>query len=66
MPSHPDRVRRSYHEIKVNHKQNLVQDEEVITIKVTKAQIATAMSGSEIYHNIVRAIRNGVFARWGK
>lgn len=66
MPSHPDRVRRNYHDIKIGETKDIVKDEDVIYIKVSKQEIATAMSGTEIFHNIVRAIKNGIFLRWRK
>lgn len=64
MPSHPDRVRRNYHEIKIGEKRSIIDDEDIIYIKVTKKEIASAMSAREIFNSIVRAIRNGIFERW--
>ena len=64
MPSHPDRVRRSYHEIRVKENTELTTGDNIIQIKITKLELATAMTGTEIYHNVLRAIKNGIFMRW--
>jgi hypothetical protein len=64
MPSHPDRVRRSYHGIYIKDYKDMARDEDCITIRISKEEIATAMSAKEIYHNVVRAIRLAIFDRW--
>lgn len=64
MPAHPDRVRRNYHRILIGETRNLVKDEDVIQIHITKQEIATAMTAREIYFNVMRAIKNSIFERW--
>ncbi len=64
MPSHPERVRRSYHEIKMHEYEDIQTNDKMLTIRVSKAEIATAMTAREIEHNVWRAIRNGIRLRW--
>lgn len=66
MPSHPDRVRRSYHKIMMNETDDMRTNNKIITIQISKQEMATWMSAREIEHNVIRAIRNGIRLKWAK
>lgn len=60
MPSHPERVRRNYHEIGVKTWQDEQTNEFVIVTRVRRETLATLLSRREIETAIVRAWRRGV------
>ncbi len=64
MPSHPDRVRRSYHEINIGEYHMPMENEQMIYIRISRMQIASCMSKREIEHNILRSIRLGIFEQY--
>jgi hypothetical protein len=66
MPCHPDRVRRNYHKIVMNEIEDVITNDIVVTIRVSKREIASAMSAREVEHNVWRAIQNGIRLRWAK
>lgn len=61
MPCHSDRVRRSYHSIHLSKQMDNRSCEQVIQIRISRLALATPMSKEEVWHNIARSIRNGVF-----
>jgi len=64
MPSHPDRVRRNYHSIVMGNKHNISTDEEIIYVKISRHVLASSMHASEIFQEVIRAIKKGIFDRW--
>ena len=66
MPSHPERVRRNYHKIEIVEFDQIKTDDKVISISISKRDIASAMSAREIEHNVFRIIRQGIYLSFGK
>lgn len=60
MPSHPDRVRRSYHKIDLTEHTKFETDEQIITIKITKTAIASWANKRDILYNIGKYIQKGI------
>lgn len=61
MPCHSDRVRRNYHKIILGSNNDHANNEQIISIRITKLQIATKMSKTEVVREIFRSVRNGIF-----
>lgn len=64
MPSHPDRVRRNYHDIHIEKYEIPAANEQVIYIKITRRQIASAMTKEEIEYSVLRSIHLGIFEQY--
>lgn len=64
MPSHPDRVRRSYHTIHMGTKKDISTDEEIVYVRISRHMIASSMRAQEIFREVIRAVKNGIFERW--
>lgn len=64
MPSHPERVRRNYHTIKLSVEEEVKTNHQVIQIRISRLEWVTAMSKREIMHNIYRSIRNGIMEKY--
>ena len=60
MPSHPERVRRSYHDIKIIELENIPANKILITIPISRLEIATAMTKKELEYNVIRLIKKGI------
>lgn len=60
MPSHPDRVRRNYHDIILNTYEIVRTNEQIININITKHEIASIMSKYEMERHILSLIRKGI------
>jgi hypothetical protein len=60
MPSHQDRVRRAYHDIEIVDYQNLKGYEQLITISITRMDIATQMSQRDLRYLVLKKIDEGI------
>jgi hypothetical protein len=60
MPSHPDRVRRSYHESTIIEHGNPMRNEQIITIIITKMEMASCMTKRAVKTWILSKIMKGI------
>lgn len=60
MPSHPDRVRRNYHDVGLNIVSDMATAVQRIEIVVRHDEIATAVSARELKDIVVRKIAFGI------
>lgn len=59
MPSHPDRVRRNYHDITIQEYPTYYMETQII-INISRLEIATCMSRIEIERKIFKLVRKGL------
>ncbi len=60
MPSHPDRVRANYTSIILEEHNDFRTYEQIIQIRISRIEIASALSKREILQKIIMLIKNGV------
>lgn len=60
MPSHPDRVRRNYHTIKLRTYDLVERDVHLITIEISRIELASVMSLAEVKRVIYNRIMEGI------
>lgn len=58
MPSHPERVRRNYHDVKITELFRPQSNDTEFLIHITRADIASVMSKYEVERMIWNKIRN--------
>lgn len=61
MPSHPDRVRRNYHNFHIKEIHNAPYDSLDYVAKISRVDIASCMTQDELRTEIVRQLRKGNF-----
>lgn len=54
MPSHPDRVRRNYHDIEIREYHDIPGNIQVVTIRISKADIASTMSQQDLQYLVYK------------
>jgi hypothetical protein len=64
MPSHPDRVRRNYHDIKIGKVVSYHDFTDTITIKISKLEIATKMHSRDLRDLVIRRIEQGIYEQF--
>ncbi len=60
MPSHPDRVRRNYVDVKMYKWESILDHEEKILISISTISIASTMSRKDAAHMIAKKIYDGI------
>lgn len=60
MPSHQDRVRRAYHDIKITEVDQPRTNDTLIQINISRMKIATAMSKRDVQYMVMKLIRDGI------
>lgn len=60
MPCHPDRVRRNYHDITIQTRENFETRATEVRISITRQDVATAMSARELKHAVLKRIGDGI------
>lgn len=56
MPPHPDRVRRNYHNIIISEHEDLTGYEQIITVRISRIEIASLMTKNEMKYMINQKI----------
>ena len=64
MPSHPDRVRRNYHNIIIEEYHDLTGYEQTIIVKISRIDIASLMTRNEIKHMIGQKLSDSIDSQY--
>jgi hypothetical protein len=64
LPSHPDRVRRNYHDVNLIEYDNICENKQEIKISITKTDIASRMGKWEIVRHIEKLISQAVIKQY--
>jgi hypothetical protein len=60
MPSHPDRVRRNYHDMQTTVVRRTLSQDVVVTVAISKDRIASAMSKRELRRGIDKLLDHAI------
>ena len=64
MPSHADRVRRNYHNIKICETKDVQNNAHVIQVIITRLDIASKMSVREVEYEVWRLVQKGIIEQY--